>query len=90
MLPGKSMEGANNAGPTVVVVRTVPGAGVVAGLGLGLNNVCIKLSGRGGNTPVATGEVEGPAGLGVPIKNDSGNADGTPRMNVRPGIGNEC
>ena len=82
------MEGVNITGPAIVVVGTVPGVGVVTGLGLVLNNVCIKLSGIGGTTGVVTGIVEISDGRRVPIKNDSGREDGTPCMDVMPRHGN--
>ena len=78
MLRENNIEGVNIAGPTMGVV---PGVGV-AGLRRVRNNVCIKLSGNGGFSPIVAGVDGGPAGLGVPIKSDSGNAGGTPCVDV--------
>ena len=66
-------------------VGTAPGVGThVVALPV-RNSVCIKLSGNGGSNLGITGADVGPAGLGVPIKNDSGREYDTPCMVVIPG-----
>ena len=81
MLPVDDMEGVDITGPAVGVV---PGVGV-AGLGLLLNNVCIKLSGSG---RFATVVGRGPAGSRVPVTSNSGNGSSTPCIVVKLNRGN--
>ena len=82
MLPLDGVEGVYIVNPTV---GTVPGVGatvVVTPVG---NNVCMKLSGNGGSNLGITGVSDSPAGLGAPMKSDSGREDDTPCTVVRPG-----
>ena len=81
MLP-VGMEGVD-IDPTV---GTVPGVGTTVVALPVRNSVCIKLSGNGGSNLGITGADVGPAGLGVPMKNDSGREDDTPCTVVIPGI----
>ena len=67
-------------------VGTVPGVGTAVVALPARNSVCIKLSGNGGSKLGITGADVGPAGLGVPMKNDSGCEDDTPCMVVIPGM----
>ena len=66
-------------------VGTVPGVGTAVVALPVRNRVCIKLSGNGGSNLGITGADVGPAGLGVPVKNDSGSEDDTPGMVVIAG-----
>ena len=66
-------------------VGTVPGVGTTVVALPERNSVCVKLSGNGGPKLGITGADVGPAGLGVPMKNDSGREDDTPCMVVIPG-----
>ena len=82
MLP-LGTEGVYIVEPTVGVVPGVGAAVVVTPVG---NNVCMKLVGSGGSNLGITGADVRPAGLGAPLKNDSGCEDDTPCMVVIPNI----